>query len=339
MKSSQVTIKDIALQLNISPSTVSRALKDHPDISSDTKKAVNELAKKLHYQPNSIALSLRKQRSFTIGVIIPEIVHYFFSNVISGIEDVADKEGYHVIICQSNESYEREVRSTHALLSSRVDGFLVALSRETENYEHFEEIYDKGIPIVFFDRICEKLDTSRVIVDDFDGAFKAVEHLISIGCKRIAHLAGPEKLLISKYRLNGYLEALKKHQIAIDEQLIIHYKEGTREEGQNYTQRLIHLSHPPDGIFAHNDVVAIGSIQALKSHGLNVPEDIAVVGFSNWEFSSYTDPTVSSVSQPGYEMGMEAARLFINQMKEKEDYKSETKVLKTELIIRASSMR
>lgn len=339
MKSNQVTIKDIALQLNISPSTVSRALKDHPDISSDTKQAVNELARKLHYQPNSIALSLRKQRSFTIGVIIPETVHYFFSNVISGIEDVADIEGYNVIICQSNESYEREVRSTQALLSSRVDGILVAVSRETESFDHFVELHERGIPIVFFDRICESINTSRVIVDDYEGAYKAVEHLINIGCKRIAHLAGPDKLLISKYRLNGYLQALKDHDIPADEDLIITYLKGTRAEGQEFTRRLLSLPDPPDGIFSHNDIVAIGAIQALKAEGFKVPEDVAVVGFSNWEFSSFTEPTISSVSQPGYEMGLEAARLFIKQIVNGENFEPETKVFKTELIVRGSSRR
>ncbi|MDN5203627.1 LacI family DNA-binding transcriptional regulator [Fulvivirgaceae bacterium BMA10] len=340
MKGGQVTIKDIARELDISPSTVSRALKDHPDISPETKKAVNELAKKLHYQPNSIAQSLRKSKTNTIGIIVPEIVHFFFSTVISGIEDVAYNAGYNVIICQSNESYEREVSDTFALLSHRVDGLLISLSRNTKNFDHFREVYERGIPMVFFDRICEELDTHRIVVDDKEGAFKAVEHLISIGCKRIAHIEGPRNLVICQQRLEGYKQALEQHGLPYDEDLVVIDNVGSRESGFERGQQLLKLDNPPDAVFAHNDMAAHGVMLAIKEAGLKIPEDIAVAGFSNWQFSSLIQPSLTTVAQPGFEMGREAARMFIDQVKQdKEDFQAQTQLLKTELIIRESTVR
>ena len=201
MKSSQVTIVDIARELHISPSTVSRALKGDLRISDATRRMVSELAAKRNYLPNSVALSLVKSRTNTIGVIIPEIAHHFFSAAISGIEDIAYASGYHVMICQSNESHEREVANTQALISSRVDGLIVSVSSGSQQFGHFERLHEKGIPLVFFDRICENMATSRVIVDDYEGAYMAVEHLLAVGCRRIAHLAGPLSLLITHNRL------------------------------------------------------------------------------------------------------------------------------------------
>ena len=209
MRSAQVTIKDIAKQLGISPSTVSRALKDHPEISQATKKAVVELAKKLNYEPNAVALSLRSSRSNVIGLLIPEIVHYFFSQVISGIEDVAHDAGFQVMICQSNESYQREVENVNTLLHSRIEGLLACLSKETKDFSHFRNLLGKNIPIVFFDRTSDELDTDKVKVTDYKGAYDAVKHLIDIGCKRIAHLATSEDLEIGRERYSGFVQALK----------------------------------------------------------------------------------------------------------------------------------
>jgi len=340
-KSSQITIKDIARELNISPSTVSRALKDHPDISTETKKAVNDLARKLNYQPNSIALSLRKSRTNTIGVIIPEIVHFFFSTVIAGIEDVAYANGYNVVICQSNESYERELTDTRALMASRVDGLLVSLSRETKDYSHFQEIYDKGTPLVFFDRVCEDINTSKVIIDDTDSAFQAVEHLIAQGCKRIAHLAGPSHLNISKGRLEGYRAALQKHGLPVEDSLVISCGVGDEKIGAECTRALLSLDAPPDAIFANNDISAIGAMQEIKKRGMRIPDDIAIVGFSDWMISSFVEPSLTSISQPGFEMGQAAAHLFLEQIELKDDEPYEPKIstLKTNLIIRDSSKR
>lgn len=343
MKFIQVTIKDIARELGISPSTVSRALKDHPDISVETKKAVNELAEKLNYQPNIVALSLRQKKTNTIGVIIPEIVHFFFSTVISGIEDVAYNAGYNVILAQSNESYQREVTDMKALFNSRVDGMLISLSRETTNFDHIESIISKGVPIVFFDRMYNNPNTSKVIVDDYEGAKEAVLHLIDQGCRRIAHLQSAPNLIISEDRLRGYRDALAERKIEFKENLIFDCVAGTLEEGKKVTKKILAMSTPPDAIFANNDPLAMGAMMAIKEKGLKIPQDVAVVGFSNWFFGELMEPSLTSVDQPGFEMGQEAARLLIRQIelkeKEQEDYKPETKVLKTRLIIRNSSLR
>lgn len=343
MKYNQVTIKDIARELGISPSTVSRALKDHPDISPDTKKAVNELAEKLNYQPNIVALSLRQSKTNTIGVIIPEIVHFFFSTVISGIEDVAYRAGYNVILAQSNESLARETTDLKALFNSRVDGMLMSISRETTNFDHIEAIMSKGVPMVFFDRVYDTPNSSKVIVDDFAGAKEATLHLIQQGCKRIAHLEGPPNLVISKQRMEGYYEALKENNMTIDKELVVACPFGSIEEGEKATEQLLALKNKPDAIFASNDPAAMGAMKAIKAKGLRIPEDVAVVGFSNWFFSSLMDPPLSSVDQPGFEMGQEAAKLLIRQIEVKDKNNdepiAETKLLKTRLIIRASSIK
>jgi len=343
MKYVQVTIKDIARELGISPSTVSRALKDHPDISPETKKAVNELAEKLNYQPNIVALNLRQSKTNTIGVIIPEIVHFFFSTVISGIEDVAYGAGYNVILAQSNESVEREKIDLKALFNSRVDGMLMSISRETTNYDHIESILARGVPIVFFDRVYNNPQLSKVVVDDFEGAKEATLHLIDQGCKRIAHLEGPPNLAISSQRLEGYIAALKQHNMPVNKDLIVACPLGSLEEGKSATEKLLAMKTPPDAIFASNDPAAMGAMQAIKAKGLKMPKDVAIVGFSNWFFSSMMEPPLTSVDQPGFQMGQEAARLLIRhiEVKEKNDQEPtpETKVLKTHLIIRESSLK
>ncbi len=344
MKYNQVTIKDIARELGISPSTVSRALKDHPDISPETKKAVNELAEKLNYTPNIVALSLRQSKTNTIGVIIPELVHFFFSTVISGIEDVAYSAGYNVIITQSNESLQREKTDIKALFNSRVDGMLISVSRETSNFEHIDNILAKGVPMVFFDRVYDKPESSKIIVDDLSGAKEATAHLIDQGCKRIAHIEGPPNLEISKQRLEGYLQAHRERNIEVDKSLIVPCNLGTIEEGRTVTEKLLAQSPGPDAIFATNDPTAMGAMQAIKEAGLKIPKDIAVVGFSNWFFTALLDPPLTSVDQPGFEMGQEAAKLLIRQIdirtKDRDaDVQPETKVLKTKLIVRESSLK
>src|SRR5258707_6973891 len=264
MNFNQVTIKDIARELGISPSTVSRALKDHPDISPETKKAVNQLAEKLNYQPNIVALNLRQRKTNTIGIIIPEIVHFFFSTVISGIEDIAYQAGYNVIIAQSNESYQREVTDMKALFNSRVDGMLLSLSRETTNFDHIESIISKGVPIVFFDRMYKNPNTSNVIVDDYIGAKKAVLHMIDQGCKHIAHLMAAPNLMISINRLKGYEDALKEKNIETNPDWIAHCNAGNFEEGKRVTFELLALKNRPDAIFASNDPLAMGAVMAIK---------------------------------------------------------------------------
>lgn len=344
MKFTQITIKDIARELGISPSTVSRALKDHPDISKETKKAVNELAEKLNYQPNIVALNLRKQKTNTIGVVIPELVHFFFSTVIAGIEDVAYNAGYNVILAQSNESVEREKIDLKALYNSRVDGMLMSISRETVEYDHIESVLAKGVPIVFYDRDYPNMKTSRVIVDDYIGAREAAIHLIEQGCKKIAHLQAASKMTIGKERLRGLTDVLKEHNLPFPDSYLQVCQNGTIEEGLKAMTTLLKLPNPPDAIFANNDVLAMGAMQAIKKAGLKIPEDVAVVGFSNWLYSAMIDPPLSSVDQPGFLMGQEAAKLLIRQIElaEKDDEVEivpETKVLQTKLVIRESSLR
>jgi len=338
MRSNQITIKDIARILGISASTVSRALKDHPDINVDTKKAVNELAGKLKYHPNAVALSLKNSRSNTIGVIIPEIVHYFFSSVISGIEDVASQKGFTVIICQSNESYDREVANARTLLSHRVDGILVSVSKETHVFDHFVDLQEGGIPLVFFDRIAPDINADQVIIDDMEASYKATRHLIETGRKRIAHFAGPQTLVIGRDRLQGYLNALTEAGLPIDNRLII--EADTFEKARNAVIELIDSGNVPDGIFAVNDLTAIGAMQTIQKKGFKIPDEISIVGFSDGRFSGITDPNLTSVDQHGYEMGITAAEMLFNRILSTESiYIPEVKVLKAELIIRGSSLK
>ncbi|MGB5989048.1 MAG: LacI family DNA-binding transcriptional regulator [Marinifilaceae bacterium] len=333
----QITIKDIARELGISPSTVSRALKDHPDINVTTKKKVVEFAKKHHYTPNAIALSLKSQKTHTIGVIIPEIVHHFFSCVISGIEDIAAKAGFNVMIFQSNESHEREVSICDTLIANHVDGVLVSMSKNTFNYDHFKKLKGSGASIVFFDRICKEVDTDRVIINDYKSAFTAVEHLIEIGCKRIAHLSASQQLIIGQQRRMGYTEALKKHKLKIDEDIII--KCDNNVEAFEIVSDLMKLPNPPDGIFAVNDLTAAGALSAVKRAGYEVPEDIAIVGFTDGLVSTVTDPTLTTVEQHGFEMGQTAMEMLLKRINSKDDYETITKVIKTNLVLRESSNR
>ena len=335
IKKPQITIKDIARALNISPSTVSRALKNHPDISQDTKDLVNKYAKGFNYKPNTLALSLRMSKNNTIGVIIPEIVHYFFSSILSGIEQIANAEGYNVIICQSDENYEKEVRNTKALVATRVSGVLASLAKHTTNYDHFQDIIDSDIPLVFFDRICIGLNTDRVVVDDYAGAFAAVEYLIQTGCKRIAFYSSPFHLEISKNRKNGYMDALRKYNLPVDETLIRVC--DTREEAIIITPEILDRPNRPDGFFGINDHCAAGILYATKLAKLKVPKDVAIMGFSDGELAKACDPMLSTVEQHGFEIGKHAAKLLINKINGETQGQYSNKIVKTNLIIRGTT--
>ena len=337
MNKGQVTIKDIARELGISPSTVSKALKGHPDISKETKKAVRELVDKWNYKPDPIALSLKGGQSKIIGVIIPEIVHYFFSTVISGIEDLAYDSGYHVMFCQSNETYEREVQAVQTLLSSRVDGILVSISKVTEDYEHFRKVIRNRIPLVFFDRICDEIESDRVIVDDEAGAYEAVKHLIGIGCKNIVHLSGPPNVNIGINRKNGYINALRDHNLPVSDQNIIRC--DTNEEAAKVVPGLLSRAEKPDGIFAVNDMTAAAAMKIIKKHGYHVPGDIAIVGFTSGILSDITDPPLTSVEQHGYIIGKEAVKLLIGRIERTNDLPFQTLIIRTELVIKESTKR
>jgi DNA-binding LacI/PurR family transcriptional regulator len=336
MKSSQVTIKDIARQLSVSPSTVSRALQGHPDISEETKRLVNELAARLKYQPNAIALSLKNQRTRIIGVIIPEIVHYFFSSVISGIEDVAYNAGFNVIICQSNERFDRELSNVKTLIAQRVDGILVSISKETTDFQHLQQIVNNNIPLVFYDRIAPGITADQVIINDSEAAYQATKHMIDQGRKRIAHFAGPQNLVIGQQRKNGFLKAVLEAGLEPDPRMIV--DADNYEKAQRAIMNFIGDGILPDAIFAVNDITAIGAMKSLQKQGLKIPDDVALVGFSDGRFSGITEPALSSVDQHGYEMGITATEMLLKRiLEEKNTYPPEIKILEGDLIIRGSS--
>jgi LacI family transcriptional regulator len=334
-----VTIKDIARQLSIAPSTVSRSLNNNPEISKDTRERVWALAKELNYTPNPIALSLRHQKTNSIGVILPEIVHFFFSTVISGIEEVAYENGYTVIVSQSNENLDHEILNSKALFNHRVDGLLACISCQTEKMDHFQALIDKGVPVVFFDRDVTDIDASSVLVDDFQGAYDATKHLIDAGKKRIVHISGPSKMLISQRRIAGFKQALLDGGHTADDSNIIFCQRGDFEEVALLFQTFMDSDQPFDGIFASNDMAAMSAMQLLKKASISIPGEVAVVGFSNWQFSEFIDPPLTTVDQPGREMGKQAAKLIIQEIKTKEDeFIEPTKiVLPTKLVVRGSA--
>jgi DNA-binding LacI/PurR family transcriptional regulator len=331
----QVTIKDLAEQLNISFATVSRALRNAPDINRETKKAVIDLANRLHYEPNYIAQSLVKKQTRIIGVIVPSIQSNYFSQALSGMTDVATENNYYLMICQSNETGSQELSSIRKLVSCHVDGLLISISKETTEKEEFDRILEKEIPIVMFDRILPDFRCSKVIVDEYEGAFKAVEHLIKRGCRRIAHLAGPRELSVSNNRKNGYLDALKKHRLNIDESLIIHCR-SFEDDALKNIKKLIRSDPRPDGIFFINDLSAITAIKYLQKQNIRVPEDIKLVGFNNDPVSAVVEPSLTTVMQPGYEVGKLAIGTLIDQIS-KHNNNVETFKLRTKLIQRNSS--
>lgn len=336
MNKENVTIKDIARELQISPSTVSRALKDHPDISPETKKLVNDLADKLKYRPNPIALSLKGGMSRTLGIVVPQIIHYFFSSVISGIEDYADEHAYNVMICQSNEEYEKEVNSIQTLVNSRVDGILISLSKLTRNMEHFHQLRSRGVPLVFFDRVSEEIESDRVVVDDSEGAYMATKHLILEGRKRIVHLSGPPTLAITKGRIDGYIRALNEFQCSVSEDNIV--KCDQVQEAEWIVPSLLKRNPSPDAFFCVNDFTAAQTLNIVKKLGFRVPDDIAITGFTNGQLAGLTDPGLTTVDQHGYEMGREAARLMLERIKDS-SRPYQTRVIKTDLVIRGSSVK
>ncbi len=336
MKGHQVTIKDIARMLHISPSTVSRALKDHPDINPQTKKNVQDLAKKLNYKPNQIALNLLQQESKIIGVIVPEFIHYFFSTVISGIEKIANESGYHIIVAQSNESYHKEVENIQALLSSNIDGFIIAMAKTTLNFDHFKNIEEIGVPMVFVDRSCDVVTADKVLVDDFDGAYKATKHLIENNCKNIIHLAGPQNLEIGVQRKEGFLAALNDAGLEAHDYSIQIC--DTHEHALRLMPELL-SKYNIDGVFAVNDLTAIGAMKAVKAMNKKVPEDVAISGFTNSFISYIADPELTTIDQKGFEMGQHAARMILKRIQSNEKYGPVTTILNTELVVRKSSLK
>ena len=335
-KDHSTTLRDIALRLGVSVSTVSRALNNAPEVNKRTKEAVLEMAKALHYAPNHVAQSLRSNKTKTIGIIIPNLISHFFSATISGIQDTAARQGYNVMICQSNESFATEVNNVQMMLAHRVDGILISLSRETPSYEHLQAVFQRGTPLVFFDRVDETLPASRVMVDNQDGAFKATEHLIKTGCRRIAHIAGPPQLSITKSRLLGYQEALEAYNIPVRKELIRH-TDLTKEETARHIHALLKADVILDAIFAFTDLVATQAMQIIKQHKKKVPEDVAVIGFTNTPVSAFIEPALTTVAQPAYQIGQIAAKHLLDQIWQPKNFVPQSIVLKTELIIREST--
>ena len=337
-----ITLKEIATTLGISITTVSKALKDYPDVSAKTKKAVIDLARKLHYTPNSFAVNLRTKESKTIGLIIPEVVHHFFSNVVNAIIDEAEKNGYLVIILQSNESLELEKKQVELLINKRVDGIIMSLSNESNNDDHIKEIISRNIPFVMFDKINKLTACSKVIIDDQKAAFNAVQHLIDTGCKKIVHIRGPLNPQNSIDRYIGYKKALEKNNIPFDSKLVYTSEKVTFEEGIDFAKQIMKEHTDVDGIFAITDLVAVGVLTYFNDNGIKIPEQVALIGFSNWFMSQVVTPKLSSVEQPSHEMGVQSFNLLLEEMichKEGISFTPRTVELKTSNIIRESTVK
>jgi LacI family transcriptional regulator len=337
MKSQHITIKDIANELGFSVSTISRALKNHPDINEDTKRRVQELAAHLHYTPNPIALSLKNRSSGIIGVIVPEVVHHFFATVICGIEDVAERNGYSLMLVQSSEQLAKEITAVTNIVSGRVDGVLASVSKQTNSYEHFQKLIDTNIPLVFFDRVADAVDATHVTVTDFAGAYDATRHLIEQGCRNIVHFYGPQNLVTFRNRLNGYRQALEDAGLPASHHLTV--EADSMDEGRRQTELLMQQGATFDAIFAVNDFTAAGAMLALKKAGRAIPQDVALVGFANESITQMLEPNLTSVHQPGFEMGQRAMELLIKQINSDEKLPSEHVMLSTTLVVRDSSLR
>ncbi len=338
----ETTLKEIAETLGISITTVSKALKNYSDVSEKTRKAVIALAEELSYTPNSFAVNLRTKESKTIGLIIPEVVHHFFSNVINGIIAEAEKKGYLVIILQSNESLELEKKQVALLINKRVDGIIMSLSNESNNDFHIKEILRKEIPFVQFDKISKLIPSSKVIINDQKAAMEAVQHLIDKGCKKIAHIRGPENPQNAIDRFIGYKKALEKNGIPYDSKLVYSCKNVTFEEGIEFAKQIVDEHPDVDGIFVITDLVAVGVLAYFNEKGIQVPNQIAVIGFSNWFMSQVITPKLSTVDQPSYEMGVAAFSLLLEEMICRKDGKvfiPRTIELETSIIERDSSLK
>ena len=334
-----LTMKDIARELGISIATVSRALKDSPRISEEKRKMIQEYAREHNFYPNVIGEALRHSRVMPqkmIGVIVPEFTHYYFSSILTGIEETARARGFQIMVALSGEQYEREAEICENFHRYKVCGVIVSQAKDTKNYNHYQKLIDAGIPMVFYDRICTGVNASRVVVDDYMGAMNAVTHLIDSGCKRIAFYGGPMQLEISKNRFNGYKDALLKHGMKIDESII-----GlcdNRAAAEELTPKLMAMENPPDGYFAVNDDTAIGILYTLKHAGIRVPEDVQICGFTNGQRAVACDPMLTTVEQRGHRVGEEAATILMDKVERLSPMeKVEKRVVRTRLVVRGTT--
>jgi LacI family transcriptional regulator len=336
MKPKKVTIHDIARKLNLTASTVSRALNDHPKISDATKQLVLQTSRELNYRPNTLAASLRKGKAKTIGLVVPRINRNFISNAIFGIEKVTNEFGYNLIICQSEESLEKEILNLKTLVNSRVDGILISISLQTNTSRHIKAIINDGIPLIQFDRYLPDIETGKVLNDNFQAAYDAVKHLINKGCKKIIHFGGPENISIYSERRNGYKQAMADSGIGIDDDLIYH-KILLKEEGYCKAYEIFKSGNIPDAIFSASDYSALGALLAAKEIGIDIPGKLSIIGFANEPFTEFVTPSLTSLEQYGAEMGSTAARMLLNKIGENEkEFYPDTIIIKPKLILRDS---
>ena len=338
-KNIELTMKDIAREFNTSVATVSRALKDSPRISEEKRRAIQEYAREHNFSPNMLAESLRNSRLMQpkiIGVIVPELSHYYFSTVLAGIEEEARARDYRIMVAQSNEKYEREVKICQSFYENRVCGIIVSQAKDTTKYDHFNQLLENGVPLVFYDRICTGVNADRVVVDDYQGAYNAVSHLIETGCKRIAFYGSPMTLEISKNRYNGYKDALKRHGIEPDDSLMRFC--DNRSDAEIVTPEILEREDRPDAFFAVNDDTAIGIMYAAKRLGFKVPDDISICGFTNGQRAISCDPMLTTVEQRGKRVGEEAADILIGHVEGAIPRdKVEKRIVRTRLIIRGTT--
>lgn len=331
-----ITIKDIAKKLNISIATVSRAFNDKSDIKIETKNLILTTAKEMGYRPNPMAKKLMQKRSLTIGIVVPEFSNSFFPEVIIGAQEILFEKGYQVLITQSNENFETELKNVKTLEDSMVDGIIISQSTETKNVDYYQNLIKTGFPIVFFNRVCNEITSSKVLFNDYKWAFLATEHLINQGYRKIYHLKGKESLSLTNDRMNGFLDAHAKHKLAVTREQII--PTGfTIDDGQRVANEIINSGKIPEAIFASNDPSAIGAMQVFKKNGYSIPKDIAFVGFTESKMGSIIEPQLTSVLQPAREIGKESARILIEQIENQANFKTKVTVLNGQLNIRESS--
>jgi LacI family transcriptional regulator len=334
--SGEVTIYDVAKALNISPSTVSRALKDHPHIKKETKKRIREVSAEMGYRKNKFASNLRLKHTNTIGVVVPKLNSYFMAAVLAGIEKITSENGYGLIISQSQESWRKEISCVSTLFNSRVDGILVSLAFDTKNMDHFKILLNKDIPIVFFDRVAECHGCISIVIDNYKAGYEATAHLIEQGCKRIFHLGGNMLRNVYSERLRGYKQALADHNIEFNPELV-EINDMSNQAGIETARKILRMKHRPDGIFTSNDTTAVAIIVELEKAGVKIPEEIAVAGFNNEPVSQFIQPNLTTIDYPAREIGEIAASSLINKLKNSQTPNVSTIVLKHKLIARKSS--
>ncbi|WP_324680012.1 LacI family DNA-binding transcriptional regulator [Hymenobacter sp. GOD-10R] len=337
MRKHPVSLKTLAQALNVSMSTVSRALKNHPDIGPEITKKVQQLAQELQYSPNPLAMGLLKNKTHIIGVIVPDLVTYFFSSIISGIESVAEENGYYIVIRSSYESYEKEKECLENLLKLRVEGIIMCLSQETTDYTHFDRLIEEDMPLVFFDRVCRTAEVDTVVVDNQVAACHITEHFFERGYRRIAHIAGPAQLNITCERIQGYKDGLANMGLDFEDELLVHC-DMSIDSATAATRQLLTLPQQPDAIFGVNDTTAFAAMKEIKRQGLRIPTDVALVGFSDEFHATVVEPTLTSIMHPCVEIGQEAAHLFLKKTRAKTKMPAQQVILKTHLVIRDSTV-